>query len=508
MSKKGINSNISEEILELFLSKIQIKKLHTLNMLNSGSISIKKLEKVFSLSPKKAKVFSRLFAEEVNSYNLESNEYLTIVNDTIRFNNTLEQYEYAKIINQTRETYVKNSSLYRFLLYILEKRKFTIQGITKDIFYSKSYTYKLLFKVKLLFSLLNLNLSLHKSDEYYLLEGEEIILRYLHYFSISIVSKGSNNFFNNNTRSRVTDFFLQKYSKSIHSLSPIGKARVNYFLNIFAISLNNKSYLLPLESEVLELASNLGIYKKEINNMYYKESSEKDIFINELISLIFVTSYFTQELYNDSEKSEFGKKLLVFKNNPIVSICQNILQEISFKYPLDSFTFNLLLYNLCNNFILIHYLKLYKFIYSIEDHYYGTVDIQFVENCISSYLDEYKSSQGYSKIKNNFFQTIVSEIAIVPRLVIYVEFFHQPEYKSFIHNTLKRIYNPDLIEITENYNKANIILSDTIGYDLNKKQYYYFKNIFDKDSWIRLSEYLNKIVINSNLSSIMNNNDI
>ncbi|OUK04357.1 hypothetical protein BZZ03_07745 [Lactococcus petauri] len=64
---------------------------------------------------------------------------------------------------------------------------------------------------------------------------------------------------------------------------------------------------------------------------------------------------------------------------------------------------------------------------------------------------------------------------------------------------MKNIYNRNLIEITENYKKADIIISDTIGYDVDQENYYYFKNIFDKKSWIKLGEYINKKVINKNL---------
>lgn len=499
MSNEEIKTIIPEEVIKLFLKELEIKKLYLLDLMSVGSVSLKYIADYFSFSRRKAKDFSKSFVNEVNLHHGGTTEYVKLLNDCIQYNDNLEQFEYIRINQEIRAGYIEKSSTYRFLIFILKNRKFNFNEITNNIFYSESYTYKLMTKVNILFSLLNLNLSIDKEDNNYFLKGEETTLRYLHYFTLSIVSKGSK-YTEYNTHSQVTDFFLSTYNNKIKELSPVGKTRINYFSNIFSTSINSNNSLSPLAPEVLEVSPILEQLKE--NNKLFPLSNYSNInyFINELVSLDFLSSYFTQELKTDYEKSEQGKLFSKYKDNPIVIVCEGLLRRISTKYTLDSFTFNFMLYNLCINLVVIHYLKLHQFMHLRKNHYYGKVDTHFVEICIDLSLDQYKVPESYDKLKSNFYQIIVSEISLTPRIRIYIEFFHQPEYKSFIKNTLKKIYNNDLIEVIENYKDADVIISDTTGYESSEKEYYYFRNIFDKNSWIQLGQYLNSIVINDSLS--------
>lgn len=497
MSNKEMKTIIPEEIIRIFLSELEIKKLHLLNLMSDGSVSLKYIEDYFSFTRRKAKDFSASFVEEVNLHS-ENSEYVKLFNDSIQYKNNLEQFQYVRIHQEIRTAYVEKSSTYRFLIFILKNRKFNFKDVTHNIFYSESYTYKLMAKVNILFSLLNLNLSIDKENNSYFLRGEEITLRYLHYFTLSIVTKGSK-YNKYTTHSQLTDFFLYNYSNQLKKLSPIGKARINYFSNIFSIAINNKALLPPIDPIVLEISPILEKLKVKNKIIPLSNYSNKESFTNELVSLDFITSYFTQELKTDFEKSEQGKLFLHYKDNPIVNTCLTLLRRIASKYSLDSFTFNLMLYNMCLNVVVIHHLKLHEFMYLRKNNHYGKVDTNFVKECIELSLKEYESLDSYAKLKDNLFQIIISEVSQAPHIRIYIEFFHQPEYKSFIKNTLRKIYNSDVIEITENYEEANVIISDSTGYVLEDKEYYFFKNIFDKTSWTQLGQYLNSIVISDSL---------
>jgi len=499
MPKQEENIIIPEKIIAIFLNDLQIKKINLLNMLSTNSISLKYLEEYFSFSRRKTKDFSKNFIDEINSFDIESIKPLIEVNDVLQFNPKLKKNEQLQIIQKVRETYIETSSMYRFLIYILENRKVTLYNITNNLVYSESYSYKLIVKINTLFALLNLNISLDKINNHYVLRGEEIILRYLHYFSVAIVSKGTKDFIST-TNSTITDFFINYYKKRIEPLSPIGKIRIKYLTSIFSSQINNNNYLPRLESEVMEIGNIHNIYKDKNFDKALLLDSNKQYVLNELTSLDFLVSYFTQELHTDFEKVEISKSFLEFINNSIVDACKGLLNQINSKYPMSQFTFNLLLYHLCNNLVVITHLKLHNFMYLRKNHYYGKLDIHFIEECIDTSLEKYKTHPEYSKLKSNFLHVITSEISLTPHICIYIEFFHQPEYKSFISSTLKKIYNNDLIQITETYADANVIISDTIGYDLSGKEYYYFKNIFDKASWVQLGQYLSEIIINDNLS--------
>ncbi|KXT62908.1 helix-turn-helix domain-containing protein [Lactococcus sp. DD01] len=491
------NTTIPEEVISLFLNELQIKKLNILNNITSDGITLEYIEKIFNYTPRKAKDFAKNFVEEINSYIIESKGCLVILNNTIYFSDNVHEYNFIKIIQETRETYVEHSSLYRFLTYILKKRNFDVRDITENIFYSESYVYKLIAKVNILFSSLNLKIYFEKNNDMFSLCGNEIEIRYLYYFTISVVAKGTKQYLDL-IDSKFSDSFIGSYSKEFNRLSPIGKTRVYYFIAIFSSSISTQNFLPELSDEIKELVCIFTRYN-ENTNLDASGPPKNRYILNENLVLFCIISYFTQEFYTDFEKSKIGNTLSNIKDNHVVDTCKALLQQVCSKYSLDTFTFNLMLYTLCNNMIVIHYLKLYKFMYLKENHYYGSVDTKFIKQCIDLNLTYFTSKEDYAKLKSNFFQIIVSEVSLVPTVKIYIEFFQQPEYKSFIKNTLKNIYNRNLIEITENYKKADIIISDTIGYDVDQENYYYFKNIFDKKSWIKLGEYINKKVINKNL---------
>lgn len=118
------NTTIPEEVISLFLNELQIKKLNILNNITSDGITLEYIEKIFNYTPRKAKDFAKNFVEEINSYIIESKGCLVILNNTIYFSDNVHEYNFIKIIQETRETYVEHSSLYRFLTYILKKKKF------------------------------------------------------------------------------------------------------------------------------------------------------------------------------------------------------------------------------------------------------------------------------------------------------------------------------------------------------------------------------------------------
>ena len=56
------------------------------------------------------------------------------------------------------------------------------------------------------------------------------------------------------------------------------------------------------------------------------------------------------------------------------------------------------------------------------------------------------------------------------------------------------MYNANSLQVTDNYTEANIVVSDTGGYD--KKYYFHFKDVFDQAAWTELGAYLNQLVSN------------
>ncbi|MFG5501986.1 hypothetical protein ACFJYO_16485, partial [Enterococcus faecalis] len=77
--------------------------------------------------------------------------------------------------------------------------------------------------------------------------------------------------------------------------------------------------------------------------------------------LAFILNYFTRELRTKNEKIVLGKELVNNNRNKIINPCVLLINQICEKYTLTEDSYFLLVYSICNHFIVIHYLKLYKF---------------------------------------------------------------------------------------------------------------------------------------------------
>lgn len=62
----------------------------------------------------------------------------------------------------------------------------------------------------------------------------------------------------------------------------------------------------------------------------------------------------------------------------------------------------------------------------------------------------------------------------------------------YIQNTLKKFFNSDLIAFCKTIPEADVIISSDPEGNFLSKDVFYFKNIFDKETWTDLIEFLSK----------------
>ncbi|HAC1157048.1 TPA: helix-turn-helix domain-containing protein [Listeria monocytogenes] len=497
---------IPDELAKLFLSKTQIQKLMILKELESGTATFNSLGKNIEISKRQIKENAMVLLKEIKKNNFDPSITLLIDKESIQFKTKLKDVEYVELINDFREKYLSESSLFQALLFVLEKRSFSILTMAATLSYSESYAYKLFSKLKKFFYYMDCGIQLIKeNDNIIQLAGDESTLRIFHYLVISVASKGNQWLFKTMTQKEILSIQSYINSTRYEKLSPIGKNRVNYIVAVYEVSLKKGYKLSGLDSEIVEIGESIN-KEKEINlylNYLKEEIGHNEAPLHEeLIHLAFVINYFTQEIRSDEEKQELGKALYSMKNNSIVDRCIRILDTIIKRYKLSKMFYYLLLYSLCNRLVVIHYLGLYKFmpLYNVPE-LARDMDY-FVEECIVENLGSYRYAPSFDKIKYSFTQVITGYLglAVSNKQKIYVEFFHRPEYKSTIENAIKHNYNQEVLQITNNYLEADMVISDTHGYD--KAKFFYFRDVFDQDSWEELGMYLNKIISNE----IMKNN--
>ncbi|EGO7756728.1 TPA: helix-turn-helix domain-containing protein [Enterococcus faecalis] len=486
------------ELADFFLTKSQLQKLHILKTLETKTVPFSELEEQLNISKRKIREVVSSLSEEILSDPINFSFTITMEKETIHFSTNIEDSEYVKLTNNFREKYLSESSLFQVLLFALEKRVFSVLNMANDLSYSESYAYKLFGKLKIFLQFMDLGIQITKKNETLVhLTGNESVIRILHYLAISVASKGNHWLFKTITEKEVLT--TQSYIKSerYEKLSPIGKNRVNYILAVYELALKNGCKMSELNSEVIALGD--AINKEKEINLYLKylkeEFVESDVQLHdELIHLAFLINYFTQEIRTENEKIDLGKYLYSLKKNSIVNDCIKVLDMIIERYNLPQTSYFLLLYSLCNRLVVIHYLGLFKFmpLYKVPP-ILGQIEC-FVENCLDKGLNTYRKFPSFNKIKYSFTQIITGYLTLLlpAQQTVYVEFFHRPEYKSIVENAIKHNYNDEVIKVTNDYSKADIIISDTYGYD--KSKFFYFKDVFDQDSWEELGHYLNQVI--------------
>lgn len=491
---------IPDELARLFLSRTQLQKLTILKELTSGITTFNRLEEKLELSKRKTKEGVISLSRELEEKKAEYVHTLFIDKERIQFSKKLKDSEFVTLTNRIREQYLSESSLFQTLLFVFEKREFSIFMMSKELSYSESYAYKLYNKLKNFFNFMNAGIQLTKKSEVLIqLTGNESTIRILHYLAVSVVSKGNCWPFKTITQEEIAAIQSYINSRRYDRLSPIGKNRVNSILAVYELALKNGYKLSELDDEVVKLAETINKEKEIDLYLKYlkKENKSNEIQLQEeLIHLAFVINYFTQEIRADEEKQDIGKNLCSMTSNFIVKECIGLLDEITKRYHIAEGSYHILLYSLCNRLVVIHYLGLYNFmpLYNVPP-LLGKIEC-FVENCVDRSLNSYKEEPSFEKLKYNMTQVITGYLILIfpIRKKIYVEFFHRPEYKSIIENAIRHNYNQEVLQITNNYQKSDIVISDTYGYD--KKKFFYFNDVFDQDTWEKLGLYLNQTISN------------
>ncbi|EOH8750444.1 helix-turn-helix domain-containing protein [Enterococcus faecalis] len=489
---------IPTELADFFLTKSQLQKLYILKQLETKTVTFSDLEKKLSISKRKIKEIVSNLSEEILSDLKNYTFTVTMDKEQIHFSKNIEASEYVKLTNDFRGKCLSESSLFQVLLYVLEKRVFSVLNMANDLSYSESYAYKLFGKVKQFLNFMDLGFEITKKNETLVhLVGDESSIRILHYLAISVASKGNHWLFKTITEKEILSTQAYIKSERYEKLSPIGKSRVNYILAVYELALKNGYKLSEMDKEVIALGD--AINKEKEINLYLKclqkEGVGNEVQLHEeLIHLAFFINYFTQEIRTDKEKIALGNYLYSLKYNSIVKDCMKVLNMIVERYNLPKDSYFLLLYSLCNRLVVIHYLGLFKFmpLYKVPP-IIGQIEC-FVESCLDTGLNSYKKFPSFNKIKYSFTQIITGYLLLLlpAQQKVYVEFFHRPEYKSIVENAIKHNYNDEVINITNDYSKADIIISDTYGYD--KSKFFYFRDVFDQDSWEELGLYLNQVI--------------
>ncbi|MFC0756918.1 helix-turn-helix domain-containing protein [Enterococcus faecalis] len=486
-----------DKLKNLVLSQTQLKSLVVVYNLYPRGKQMNELENLCQVSKNELKRVLKVLDEEVKSLHFfdKVNNIIVVKDKFVSFNSEINEATYTMLLMQLRKKYLLSSSVYKALLFVLEQRYFCLQELADHLFYSDSYTYKIIKRLKNFFYYLETDLKLvkvNKSDLY--MEGSESSKIIFHYLLVMLVSHGNDWIFQDSEKEVLLSYQPQKILDSLELLSDCNRDKILNILAIYKITSHDKDPLLCLSKNIIEigeLMDNDGEFPFYINQTVDVFNDDRNI------HFLFMVHYFIQELRDRSQKILVGKNYTTLEENEIIQTCMYFLEDIKQNFSISQDCYYELLYTLCKRLVVVHHLGLHQFMF--ERHtveFKGVVDRR-VEVLFDKYFYGYQNERSYAKLKYSLIPLVTSyvKLAVEQPLKIYVEFQHHSEDRMIVVNALKHRYSTKILEIVERYELADIIISDTPSTSFKEKTYFLIRHALDPHTWCSsIVEYVNSIL--------------
>ena len=486
-----------DKLKNLVLSQTQLKSLVVVYNLYPRGKQMNELENLCQVSKNELKRVLKVLDEEVKSLHFfdKVNNIIVVKDKFVSFNSEINEATYTMLLMQLRKKYLLSSSVYKALLFVLEQRYFCLQELADHLFYSDSYTYKIIKRLKNFFYYLETDLKLvkvNKSDLY--IEGRESSKIIFHYLLVMLVSDGNDWVFQDSEKEALLSYQPPKILDSLELLSDCNRDKILNILAIYKITSHVKDPLLCLSKNIIEigeLMDNDGEFPFYINQTVDVFNDDRNI------HFLFMVHYFIQELRDRSQKILVGKNYTTLEENEIIQTCMYFLEDIKQNFSISQDCYYELIYTLCKRLVVVHHLGLHQFMF--ERHtveFKGVVDRR-VEVLFDKYFYGYQNERSYAKLKYSLIPLVTSyvKLAVEQPLKIYVEFQHHSEDRMIVVNALKHRYSTKILEIVERYELADIIISDTPSTSFKEKTYFLIRHALDPHTWCSsIVEYVNSIL--------------
>ncbi|EOJ75175.1 TPA: helix-turn-helix domain-containing protein [Enterococcus faecalis] len=486
-----------DKLKNLVLSQTQLKSLVVVYNLYPRGKQMNELENLCQVSKNELKRVLKVLDEEVKSLHFfdKVNNIIVVKDKFVSFNSEINEATYTMLLMQLRKKYLLSSSVYKALLFVLEQRYFCLQELADHLFYSDSYTYKIIKRLKNFFYYLETDLKLvkvNKSDLY--LEGRESSKIIFHYLLVMLVSHENDWVFQDSEKEVVLSYQPTKILDSLELLSDCNRDKILNLLAIYKITSHVKDPLFCLSKNIIEigeLMDNDGEFPFYINQTVDVLNDDRNL------HFLFMVHYFIQELRDRNQKILVGKNYTTLEKNEIIQTCMYFLEDIKQNFSISQDCYYELLYTLCKRLVVVHHLGLHQFMF--ERHtveFKGVVDRR-VEVLFDKYFYGYQNERSYAKLKYSLIPLVTSyvKLTVEQPLKIYVEFQHHSEDRMIVVNALKHRYSTKILEIVESYELADIIISDTPSISFKEKTYFLIRHALDPHTWCSsIVEYVNSIL--------------
>lgn len=448
-------------------------------------VSVDELAHKNSLTNRKLKVI----IEQINNeYDSSERPIIQIENRMFKLTASESEEVYSTFYLHLKKQYINESSVFKLLLYFLEKRKVGMIKLSRHFNYSQSYCYKLINKANEIINRIGFNCEIRKRTNYISVEGNENQIRVITYLlnATSIA-------FNSDK-----DYGYMLGSNS--NLSLVHQEKLTRISKIFNDSISIGRFVEFAKNDELEIMEqiykevNLGFYNKFA---YLEKEDSNTSYLNEKMFYYLFTIYYLPENLSTKIRNDIGKRLLDLTENKIVGKALSVLEYLETKFHIPASFHNTFLFVLVYRFIITEKLSLNILFYATNSITYTNENIKEMS---LDFQELYKKELPNDSLEVFSFQvtellySYVGKIMANP-LKISINSTYRANYVIVIRNTLSGIYKADTLKIIEKVEQADIVISDSIIDIEDSQDFFFLDDIHDLDAWRRLGEFIHEKII-------------
>ncbi|WP_074934990.1 helix-turn-helix domain-containing protein [Enterococcus casseliflavus] len=464
-----------------YLTRKQNEKLKLFTVLVTEKyISLRKLSEILNITMYQTKILLVELDENIGQLDFDFSSLFLQEKNTIGLIEGVSQELLLNVFVNLKKKFFDESPYFRLLLYLLKYRKTRVVDISEELMFSKSYSYKLISRVRDIFHSQKIPIAINSDFESISLEGNEKYIRTYHYL-VQIMAY--NVFADRQTRVNIN--LVGENYKTLQTT----KVKHDILLSILENSvsrgyivqdLNRKS--LEIFNIIKELYEDSSLTKLiSINNIEEKE--------NELSFFYFCRQLLIPETTSTKDKVFLGEKFRFLKDNEIVDFSVAVLEALSEKFHIKYDVENIILYeSIINTWA---YQNIYFENLSVTTNQYSHYSrINEARNIIFNIVSSVELKIGDKDLFASKLAHILSYFLPVQNketVVIAISMLHHPEYVPVIQNKLLAIFNEKIIKFSSNYSEADILVSDGILNHDNLQDFAFFRDIHNKDHWDNLN---------------------
>ncbi|EEV39967.2 hypothetical protein ECBG_02236 [Enterococcus casseliflavus EC20] len=472
-----------------YLTRKQNEKLKIFSVLVAERyISLKKLSESLETTMYQTKVLLLGLKEDIEQLDSDTSPLFFQEKGTIELNKEYNQEVLLNVFVKLKKVYFDESPYFRLLNYLLKYRKTRVIDISKNLMFSKSYSYKLISRLKDIFKFQQIPITIHSDFESISLKGNEKHIRTYHYL---VQVMAYNVFADRHTRVNI-DLVGENY-KSLQTT----KVKHEILFSILENAVSRGYIVHDLDRKTLDIFNIMRESYEDTALTKLLPTNRSEEMDKEVAFFYFCRQLLIPETTSIKDKVSISERFKLIENNSIVNFSIDVIKKISKKYNLNYEVEHIIMYETIIN------------TWAYQNIYFEDLNRVFSQqssdsriSSIRNIIFEIVSNTDLEIANKELFADKIANILVYflpiqmdETVVIAISMLNYPEYVPVIQNKLLTIFNKKVINFSSIYEDADILVSDGVLCHDEYQDFAFFSDIHNKGHWDNLNSVVQKRII-------------